>query len=65
MSNYETFSDCAEGPLKPGDVGIVTEVDKSYKLEFNGITCWYDEHALEPYDETNVVEAAEPVVEAV
>ena len=73
VSNYQTFSDSAEGPLKPGDVGIVMENDKSYKpfkIEFNDKTWWYDVKAVELYDETNendkksVVEAAEPVVEA-
>ena len=71
VSNYKTFSDSAEGPLKLGDVGIVMENDKSYKpfkIEFNDKTWWYDEKAVELYDSTNendkkhVVEAAEPVV---
>ena len=70
VSNYQTFSDSAEGPLKPGDVGIVVENDKSYKpfkIEFNDKTWWYDEKAVDIYDgndKKTVVEPVEPVVEA-
>ena len=49
VSNYETFTDSVEGPLKPGDVGIVMENDKSYKpfkIEFNDKTWWYDEKSV-------------------
>ena len=52
VSNYETLlnaSDASEGPLKPGDVGIVVENDNSYKpfkIIFNDKTWWYDEKAL-------------------
>ena len=53
VSNYETLLDTSEGPLKPGDVGIVVENDNSYKpfkIKFNDKTWWYDENALKLYD---------------
>ena len=52
VSGYINFSGADEGPLKPGDIGIIIENDRSYKpfkIEFNEKTWWYDEKSIELY----------------
>ena len=53
VSNYKTFTDASEGPLKPGDVAILEENDYSFKpfrIEFNDVVWWYDVKALKLYE---------------
>ena len=47
--DFESHSDAAHGPLKPGDIGTLIEDDGSstpYRVEFNGQTWWYMSSAL-------------------
>jgi len=48
-ANYKQYADAGDGPLKPGDVGVVIEDDGSstpYHVKANGKTWWYQADAL-------------------
>jgi hypothetical protein len=47
--DFEEHSDAKDGPLKPGDIGVLIEDDgssKPFRVEFDGRTWWYDRSAL-------------------
>jgi hypothetical protein len=47
--DFEEYSDAKEGPLKPGDIGVLIEDDgssKPFRVEFDGKRWWYDRSAL-------------------
>ena len=47
--DFEEYSDAKDGPLKPGDKGVLIEDDgssKPFRVEFDGRTWWYDRSAL-------------------
>lgn len=49
-SNYESITDASSGPLSPGDVGTVADVDRSdntVRVEYNGRRWWYQQRALQ------------------
>ena len=50
---YASCSDAADGPLRPGDVGVLKRDDgssKPFHVEAAGKTWWYDEAAVETAD---------------
>ena len=52
-SDYHLHGDAAGGPLKPGDVGILMEIDDSSKpclVDFGGERWWYARSALQVAD---------------
>ncbi len=49
-SDFKSCSDAKDGPLKPGNVGVVVEDDgsaKPFKVLFNNVHWWYDVGAVE------------------
>lgn len=48
---YEAYSDARAGPLRPGDIGIITQVSPTrVRASFSGNDWWYDLAALLPID---------------
>ena len=47
--DYRSYNDAGDGPLSPGDVGEIVEVDNShmpYSVRYNGRKWWYHQAAL-------------------